>query len=223
MPRRYRRSRRPRRFRRSRRFKRKSRTTVNLSRFTGPIAPKTILKMKYNDFITSNGAVIDYVYNLNSLYDPDRSGTGHQPYGFDTYASLYHRYRVFKVDWVINASTTNTSTPYTITVLPSNDVGAYTSMTLANENPRAVQKVVNFGNPIKFRGSIYLPRLNGSTSAQYKNDDRFQALNNASPSELMALHLLTSTVSGSAIATIFMDITLTFHCEWFDPLPLAQS
>ncbi len=39
----------------------------------------------------------EYVFRLNSLYDPDLTGTGHQPYGFDQFAALYSRYKVDRV------------------------------------------------------------------------------------------------------------------------------
>ena len=31
---------------------------------------------------------------MNSLFDPDQTGTGHQPYYFDQFAALYNRYTV---------------------------------------------------------------------------------------------------------------------------------
>jgi len=33
-------------------------------------------------------------FSLNSLYDPDITGSGHQPYGYDQLAALYKLYRV---------------------------------------------------------------------------------------------------------------------------------
>lgn len=35
------------------------------------------------------------VFNLNSCYDPDQTGAGHQPYGFDLLATQYNRYMVY--------------------------------------------------------------------------------------------------------------------------------
>jgi hypothetical protein len=41
-------------------------------------------------------AAASYVFCANGLYDPDTTGTGHQPYGFDQAMAIYSRYRVRK-------------------------------------------------------------------------------------------------------------------------------
>ena len=42
---------------------------------------------------------------MNSLFDPDFTGTGHQPYYFDQFATIYQRYTV------IGSKLTATFTP----------------------------------------------------------------------------------------------------------------
>ena len=48
---------------------------------------------------TTDGAGIrtDNKMRLNSCFDPDESGAGHQPYGFDQFAAVYKQYRVNSV------------------------------------------------------------------------------------------------------------------------------
>jgi len=38
----------------------------------------------------------NYLFKANSIYDPNSSGTGHQPYGHDTYQTMYNHYTVYK-------------------------------------------------------------------------------------------------------------------------------
>lgn len=40
------------------------------------------------------GAIADKVFRANDLYDPDYTGVGHQPYGFDQLMTLYSHYTV---------------------------------------------------------------------------------------------------------------------------------
>jgi len=61
------------------------------------LATRLACKLKYTDTIimtSTAGAITDYQFRLNSLFDPDFTGTGHQPMYFDQYAALYNHYTV---------------------------------------------------------------------------------------------------------------------------------
>lgn len=45
--------------------------------------------------VPATGAAVSYVYSGNGLYDPDISGTGNQPAGFDQMMLFYEHYTVF--------------------------------------------------------------------------------------------------------------------------------
>jgi len=60
-----------------------------------PMEIRTTLKYCDSIQLNSASAAIDkYVFRMNSLFDPDLTGTGHQPYYFDQYAAIYSRYCV---------------------------------------------------------------------------------------------------------------------------------
>jgi len=73
--------------------RRRSRFTVAVAR---PIVTdKTITSLTYCDTFTSSGtAPYTYVYSHNSCYDPDVTGVGHQPRGYDEWVRFYGRYHV---------------------------------------------------------------------------------------------------------------------------------
>lgn len=59
---------------------------------------KIITKLRYA-FTQSTGPLsnetpVDYVFRMNSIQDPDFTGTGHQPLWHDTYSTIYETYRV---------------------------------------------------------------------------------------------------------------------------------
>lgn len=56
---------------------------------------------------SSDDAVLHY-FSCNGIHDPSVSGTGHQPYGHDTVASLYNHYRVDKAVITVIPSTPGT-------------------------------------------------------------------------------------------------------------------
>jgi len=53
-------------------------------------------KLVYSDYrtLTCAASQAEYVYRLNSVFDPDSTGVGGQPDGFDQLKTLYGRYRV---------------------------------------------------------------------------------------------------------------------------------
>lgn len=80
-------------------------------KFTNQIAPFKRVSLTYGDVWELDAAAGTYKDNdfiINSLYDPDLTGAGGQPSGFDAYATMYARYRV--VSAKVTVTFINTST-----------------------------------------------------------------------------------------------------------------
>ena len=60
------------------------------------------IKLKYATSYRITAAQFHKVFSGNGLYDPDVSGVGHQPLGFDQWMTLYNRYRVYASRIVVN-------------------------------------------------------------------------------------------------------------------------
>lgn len=64
-----------------------------------PFPLKTIAKLRYCETVrldATTGSSASYLFRANSIFDPNFTGVGHQPYGRDTYESIYNHYRVLK-------------------------------------------------------------------------------------------------------------------------------
>lgn len=215
---------------RRRRGGKRSVTLANRSALA-PIPARYITKMKYAEsFVLTGTGLRTQQMNLNSLFDPNRSGLGHQPYGFDQLcgpsgSALYNRYRVFKVDYVVVVANDTYNIHYA--VLNSNDASPpIGSVSEARENPRCQYKCQNPGGTLKtITGSISLPSLMGRTKAQYMASDNYQSQYNTSPSELAVMNIyaqgLNDDVGVSMSHTV--NVLLTYHVELFDPHVLDQS
>lgn len=64
-----------------------------------PFGKKFYTKLKYNEAHTisagsTNNFATSYKMRLNSLFDPNLTGAGHQPRGFDQLMSIYEKYTV---------------------------------------------------------------------------------------------------------------------------------
>lgn len=208
------------------RYNKKPVTTL-VNKALKPFAQRYITKMKYAEAISiSSGGPQVYRWNLNSVFDPNRSGTGHQPYGHDTLASVYNRYRVISCSYVISG--VDTAGRYiSICAIPGNEEVTIATLTNSEirENPRCkyITQAPN-ANLKMLTGKVYLPSLTGRTKSQYMSDDRYQANVGSSPAELMILNVFSQDLAdGLNVINTSLNVTLEYTVEWFDPKQLAQS
>lgn len=204
-----------------RNYRRKPRT-VNVNRALAPIAQRYITKMKYSDVFTlstTNGWAT--YFNLNSIWDPNRTNVGHQPYGYDQLAPLYNRYRVIATSYNVTAYSGGSVIRFGC--LPLNETITFTSMSYICENPRAKWTLqIPNGDLKMISGKCYIPSLVGRNKAQYMADDRYQAQVGADPGELALLGVFGSA-NDDTTTTITCQITMEYTVEFFDLKTVSQS
>jgi len=215
--------------RRNKRYRKKYRKTrVPKAMFaTGGnfVSPRLFTKLKYAELfapVVAATTLNEQVFRINSLFDPDLTGVGHQPMGFDQLAVLYNRYRVYKATWKIVSPCSNDV--FYVGALPAN--GSWTGTTWQEfmEQPNSRYKAVGAGGTptIYISGGAHLATLGGETTSEYGADDRFQALVTASPSEVMLLYVLHYNPTGSSI-TMRYNIQITYYVEFYDPKLISGS
>lgn len=152
--------------------------------------PKSkLVKFKYFDTVTLDPSAVPntpakYVFRGNDLYDPDYTGTGHQPMGFDQWMGWYDHFVVisskitvtFMTDGVQSASTKGSArvgikidddastSAYTQTIMESNN----NRWTFLNTNSNQFARLTMKASTRKFLGRSKVlsdPELKGSTSA----------------------------------------------------------
>lgn len=206
-----------------RRKKKFSNNTV--ARLASPFPYKLITKLKYHENVNFAPAALNYAYNynMNSLYDPDRTGTGHQPMYYDQLCpTVYNRYRVtgFSYKFVIS----NANTPLKIQTHFQNNNHS-TDIEDLGEMVGVKQTIVNAmsagGKCIGYlSGYSRLSKILG----QGTNDDRDQAVYNASPTNVLILGLIVTSLDGATNITTFnLDLTFTYYCELFDRVVTGGS
>jgi len=205
-------------------YGRRKPTTSVVNRALHPIPQRYITKMKYSEVITGGSLFGEVHMNLNSIYDPNRSGIGHQPYGFDTLASLYNRYRVISCGYRISCATPASGNTV-LTAMPSNQPVTTGTASELRENPRCKYVTAAAGgNNIVLTGKSYIPSLVGRSKAQYMADDRYQSEVTGSPNELAILNLQLFGLSSDApITSTNITVLMEYTVEFFDIKSLAQS
>jgi hypothetical protein len=187
-----------------------------------PIPNRFKCSLKYADNYTSTtggaNVIYDYEFRLNSGFDPDLTGIGHQPLGWDQISALYARYIVTKCHYKVHVP--YSSVAGTLGVAPINNAYAPTSVSQLAENKHSDTRDLGLNRSV-ITGDIDLATLNGVSRQIYLGDDRFAALVGASPTEIMNLHV--SFISARAAMTNDWYVELIYDIEFFDPVALAQS
>lgn len=201
------------------------RKNVLVNKALRPFPQRFITKMKYCEAISiTGGGPQGYRFRLNSTFDPNETGVGHQPYGRDTLVSIYNRYRVISCSYVISA--VDSAGQYIqVAALPANDTVLTLSTSDMRENPRCKYMVQAPNAALKvLKGNVYLPSLVGRSKAQYMADDRYQADSGSNPAENAILNVFFQNMAdGLNTLNVLFNITLEYTVEWFDVKNLAQS
>lgn len=197
------------------------------------VPDRLVTTLHYHEIVSmSDGAGGDQQWNLNSLFDPNRSGTGHQPLGFDQLATLYQRYRVLKASWKVQC--TNVFGPIIplIAVVPTNNTTSLaTTIDTACELPYSQNKLMggqytaagSTAQPATIKGSCSLAKIYGCTESELKGSDRYQALVSADPSETAILHCVFNEIAGGVDGAVTFCVDIFYTVEMFDRIQLAAS
>lgn len=201
-------------------WKRKGQKITNVNRALNPLASRYICKQKYSDTFNLSLSTPQYDFNLNSVYDPNRTGVGTQPYAFDQLATIYNRYRVISCSYVITATSTDT---IQVGAIAQNDSVLFTGITDMVSRPRARFMIQHpNGNTQYLKGKVYIPALVGRTKQLYMADDRFQAEVTNNPVEAAILTVMGKTLGG-APSNITLNIVMEYTVEYFDQKVMPAS
>lgn len=203
--------------------RRSGRKIVNVNRSLQPVSQRYICSLKYTTTIALSSLANVHRFRLNSLFDTDLTGVGHQPYGYDQLATLYNRYRVISTSYSIIGYN---SVPIRLIALPGNESVSPADPSNAMENPRAKWVVqLPGGNTKTLKGRCYMPSIVGRSKQQYMADDRYQAETTTNPLESVVLNVFHGNLTDLTYPTDNTNvvITLLYKVEFFDVKNQSQS
>lgn len=166
----------------------------------------------------------DQVIRLNGVYDPDFSGAGHQPRGFDQWSLVYTQYRVSRVD--VNVLVRQrASHGINVRAIPNNQSAAlgsdfnlgefmahtYLGQTASNTPP--LQRKLRF-HPHKVLGMSW---------QQYIGADTTGSLISTTPADECYLHLVVQQVDQATVLDFEYEVQVLYRVTFFDRANLAIS
>lgn len=171
------------------------------------------------------GLGIAYTFRINDVFDPDFSGGGLQPLGFDQYTAMYGRYHVLGFKYELEfLARTSIGTLVGAYLSPQSTLPATsTSWLVVNGTAqyKAVGQATGSDTVKRISGRANIPAVFGVKPREYLSDQDFSAGSTATPARVAYLHVWTKGIS--AVAVNDVTVRLYYDVEFSQPVALSLS
>jgi len=195
---------------------------LSLSGFRSVEQPDMVaLKQVYSDFRTMTASTnqAEYVYRLNSLFDPDFTGVGGQPDGFDQWKALYTNYRVVACGVEVEAVGGNGFG--LLAIAPTSTSTAISSAEEVAGLRHAQSQVFTTTQRAKVKALYRVGEVFGYPDETILASDSCTAACTTNPGSQAFLHVAAETSGASDI--VYFRVLLTYYARFEVPFVLIDS
>jgi len=164
------------------------------------------------------------VFNLSSLFDPDTTGTGHQPIGFDQMMPLYDHYTVHAAEVVVHMTSNDATYGQLCAVALSDTSSTPSNMGTAIENGRCTYQILGPRGGCKDTVTL---RIAVSQSQFFKRDvfdgDKYMGTSSTSPSDAIFCHVGLQGYASTDTNGAYVWTEIVYHARLSEPKLLAES
>ncbi len=201
-----------------------------------PLPTRFRTRLRYSEtatFTTGAAGIVGtgQLWRLNSLFDPNQTGIGHQPYGFDQLAAFYSRYLVRGARWVLTCMTPGASSDIYIHCQVGDSDGF---LTIVGATPDAAIERSNVSTTVlsasgntrttKIEGAARICQIAGVSEQSYlAAQTAYSALVTGNPTQNYALQVATSSPSGVGAEACVINLFIEYDAEFFEPIAQGQS
>jgi len=174
----------------------------------------------------------NYVFRANSLYDPNLTGSGHQPLGYDQLTTFYSNWVVSRtaVKFTMTPPNLSTASPQIdnaiVAVTPRrNDASAIASIQTAIEQPYTEWKIVTgYGKPPVLVMTIDCARFFGVNRTVYNSSLEYSGAIGANPTQVLHFVMTAGSTGGSNDPDpIYVTAEFEFQSTFYNMITLATS
>jgi len=198
--------------------------------------PKSVtVTLKYTHVRMFGSASLSFIYNaynFNSAYDPDYSGVGSQPLGYDQWSAMYTKYFIDKA--TIEVIATNTTVrPVIFGIIPQLDDSLQTDVQAAISNPMCKWVVLGPAGGAsvcqKIKNTCTIQTLYANKNINSSQDEYTGNSGNvgtgSSPLRNGFFHVFYSTISGDVLGANAIHYVMNLHqnTEFCRRNDIAQS
>lgn len=221
----------------SKKKKRSVRTVTTIPKYAIGFPDTYRCKLKYidtYDIATDSTTKLEqYNWRLNSAYDPDFTGIGHQPTYFDELSQIYHKYRVLGAHVKCTIFNKNSSTPVWVNFYNTSQSSG------VSEDPESTSQNNN-GSPVKLIASegsqnTYVYQHYYDTAAAF-GVSKNQILTNSNyagttggltsgsdPALVSHLYLNMSSAPTGTVVGTYVTMEITYYCQFERQLAVLES
>lgn len=154
------------------------------------------------------GLGIVNTFRANSLFDPDFTGVGAQPLGFDQWSTLYSTYRVISCKYEVTFSNgTGGSCVVGLVKSPNSSLSGSSSWIIERDSSsKTLGPNSGAGNVARFSGTLLPWQVLNVTKQQYMMDGRTNAAMTGNPTVLAYLHTFVLGFGTIASASILVKL-----------------
>lgn len=170
------------------------------------------------------GTVSSHIFSANGLYDPDITGTGHQPIGFDQFMAMYDHYVVQRSRMTIQVSNRDGSYSQVVVLSLQDDVTATGNLDTMIENGQSVNAMVTPAGGSKAHCTLslsadvlkFLGKKTGDAS-------EIKGSASANPTEQCFFHISIAPNQGVDSSQCDVVVLLEYDVMFVEPVLLTAS
>jgi hypothetical protein len=182
----------------------------------------TLIKMVYSDYRVLAAAAFQasYVYKINSCFDPDFSGVGGQPAGFDQWKTLYQQYRVMACDVKVHCCALAGAALCTVTPSTSSTVSSSADEQIGLRRARGA--LANVGGQVaKMNSLVRMSDIFGVPDSSVLDNDNYAGAVTSSPNS--AVYARVECETSGATDSVMVWVVLTMYTRFEKPVDTQDS
>lgn len=168
----------------------------------------------------TTGAVASYVLSCNGMYDPNITGTGHQPLYFDQMNAIYDHYIVYRarIEYEILAG----GSPPIVACYIDDDTSIATSLDNAIEQPTSVHRLLPTTQvvPQRFQRQWDARQYFGG---DIWDNSELRGTASANPTEQSYFVVMLVAANGTSTATATVTVRIVYDAWWTELKTMTGS
>ncbi len=195
-----------------------------------PVPKRTITKLKYTETLLINppagGGGFTHVFRANGMFDPDATGTGHQPMGFDQWMLFYDHFTVTGSTIKVNFLNRNATDAYTAGIGLRDSVTTHNNINRFREEAQTNYDYIGVATGGHNTKNVYnrFSAKNFFGRSHVIDNEELRGSASADPTEQALYHILVGpSDSASDEGVLDVNVEIVYTVIFTEPKALVQS